>query len=149
MHKFIPFTFIIFTCLLMHSCASADELRSSPTNVIIDGSSFTLDATVWRDFSPPTSSDGDPMRSTIHLNLISGPEILNQVHLVRQYVIMGDEVWAADLFNLTIGSSTYEGTSENGPKWGPNISVDVVLEFTYNGKSYKILVTDQNIEKVE
>jgi len=89
------------------------------------------------------------MRSTVTLNLISGPEILNSVHLVRQYVIKDNEVWAADLYDLTINSSTYAGTSANGPKWGPNILVDVVLEFTYDGQTYKILVANVNIEKVE
>ncbi len=141
--------FILFLSILFTSCASLDDLQSSPTVIDINGSVFTLDAYVWRDFMPPTTSDGDPMRSTVTLNLISGPEILNEVHLVRQYVVMGDESWAADLYELSIGSSTYAGTSENGPKWGPNVYVDVILEFTYDGETYLIRSPNQLIEKVE
>lgn len=144
--QFFP---ILFLTLFISSCASADELKTSPTSININGSALTLDAYVWRDFTPPTATDGDPMRSTVQLNLISGPEILNGVHLVRQYVIMGQEIWAADIYDLTIGSSTFQGTSINGPKWGPDVSVDVVLEFTYDGTTYKIRSPNILIEKVE
>ncbi len=145
----IPFISILLISLFISSCASADELRLSPTTVNINGSALTLDAYVWRDFMPPTDTDGDPMRSTVTLNLISGPEILNEVHLVRQYIVYENEVWVADLQDLSIGSSTYQGTSINGPKWGPNVTVDVILEFTYDGKTYKIQAPNQNIELVE
>jgi hypothetical protein len=145
MKKKLSFIAIIF---LLISC-NANELRTNPTTLNINGSVLTLDAYVWRDFQPPTDSNGDPMRSTVTLNLISGPEILNSIHLVRQYVIQENDVWAADLYDLSINSSSYSGTSSNGPKWGPDILVDIVLEFTYDGKTYKILVPDINIEKVE
>lgn len=149
MKNYIPFFILISSIIFISSCTSADELKTSPTTISINGSTLTLDAYVWRDFMPPTTTDGDPMRSTVQLNLISGPEILSQVHLVRQYVVMNNEVWAADLYYLSIGTSTLEGTSANGPKWGPNIIVDVILEFTYGGKTYKILSPNQNIEKVQ
>lgn len=141
--------FIFIIILVLFSSCNANELRTSPTIVTINGSALSVDAYIWRDYMPPTDSNGDPMRSTVTLNLVSGPEILNQIHLVRQYVLNGDEVWAADLYDLTINSSSYSGTSIGGPKWGPDILVDVVLEFTYEGKSYKVLVQDINIEKVE
>jgi len=141
--------FSLFAISILLFACNANELRTSPTVLNINGSTFTLDAYVWRDFSPPTESNGDPMRSTVTLNLISGPEILNNIHLVRQYVIMNDEVWAADLYDLTINSSSYSGTSANGTKWGPDVLVDVVLEFTYDGKTYKILAPNINVEKVE
>lgn len=143
--------YVIISLLLSFPFLSCnpDELRSSPTYVDIDGSYLTLDAYVWRDYTPPTAPDGDPLRSSITLNLISGPEILSQVQLIRQYVIYGNEVWAADIFDLEIGTSTLQGTSSNGPKWGPDVLVDVVLEFTYNGKNYKLLSPNQNIEYVQ
>lgn len=143
-------TFFCTALLLMLFCScNADELRTSPTDININGSALSLDAYVWRDFMPPTDDNGDPMRSTVTLNLNSGPEILNEVHLVRQYVIYEDEVWAADLYDLSINNSTYSGTSSGGPKWGPDVIVDVVLEFTYDGKTYKILADHINVELVE
>lgn len=141
--------FSLFVISFFLVACNADELRTSPTAVTINGSMLTLDAYVWRDFMPPTDSNGDPMRSTVTLNLISGPEILNDIHLVRQYVINGDEVWAADLYDLSINSSSYSGTSSNGPKWGPDIEVDVVLEFTHESKTYKVLAEDIIIDKTE
>lgn len=149
MKQSIPFIFILYISLFISSCASADELRSSPTTVNIGSSALTLDAYVWRDFMPPTDTNGDPMRSTVTLNLISGPEILNEVHLVRQYVVYENEVWTADLQDLSIGSSTYQGTSINGPKWGPDVSVDVILEFTYDGKTYKVQTQNVNVDRVD
>ena len=140
---------ILLGAIFLHSCASADELRSSPTTININGSILSLDVSVWRDFMPPTENNGKPMTSTIHLNLISGPDILSNIHLVRQYVIYGNEIWAADLFFIGINGSFIEATSSGGPKWGPNVLVDVVLEFTYANQMYRIQAPLQNIELVQ
>lgn len=121
----------------------------SPTTLNLDGALLNLEATVWRDFMPPTEPNGSPMISTLQLHLVSGTDLLSQIHLVRQYIIYNNEVWAADLFDVGVNGSYIQGTSSGGPKWGPDVTVDVVLEFTYNNHSYKIQAPDQTIEKVE
>ena len=140
---------LLLFLLLLFSCASAEELKTSPTQININGSQLTLDVICWRDFTPPTEDNGKPLASKVQLNLIVGPDILSNIHLVRQYVIYGDDVWYTDLQNIGVNGSFVEGTSTGGPKWGPDVLVDVVLEFTYDNKSYKILAPNQNIEKVQ
>lgn len=140
---------IVLLIIAISSCATADELKSSPTTLNIDGSQFTLDAVAWRDFMPPTEPNGKPMSSKVQLNLISGPDILSNIHFVRQYVIYGNEIWAADIYFIGVNSNFVEGTSSGGPKWGPDVNVDIVLEFTYNNNTYKILCPNQPIERVE
>lgn len=149
MKNSIPFFILLLSITFISSCATADELKSSPTTVSINGSTLTLDAYVWRDFQPPTETNGKPMASKVQLNQISGNDILADIHFVRQYVVNGNDVWAADIFNIGVNGSYVQGTSTGGPKWGPDINVDIILEFTYNGKTYKIQSPNQNIEKVQ
>lgn len=140
--------FVLFA-ITIFSCATADDLKSSPTTLNIGGSYFTLDAVLWRDFMPPTEPNGKPMSSKVQLNLISGPDILSNITFVRQYVIYGTEIWAADIYFIGVNSNFIEGTSSGGPKWGPDVNVDVVLEFKYDNTTYKILCPNQPIERVE
>ena len=149
MKNLIQFFSIIFICLFISSCASAEELKTSPTQININGSQLTLDVIIWRDFIPPIETNGKPLASKVQLNLIVGTDILSNIHLVRQYVIYGDDVWYTDLHDIGVNGSFVEGTSSGGPKWGPDVYVDVVLEFTYDNKTYKILAPNQWIEKVQ
>lgn len=142
--------FLILTGLsLFYSCATADELKSSPTVVNLDGGQVSLDVFLTRDFMPPGPSDGNGLQSVVQLQLIVGPEILGDVHFVRQYVVYNNEVWAADLWDVTIHNSYIEAFSNGGPKWGPNEYADVILEFTYKGTMYRVQAPHQYIEKVE
>jgi hypothetical protein len=149
MKKIILLIPIVLMSLFIHSCATAEELKASPTTLHLDGAILSLEASVWRNFMPPAEPNGSPMISTIQLHLVSGTDILTQLHLVRQYIIYNNEVWAADLFDVGVNGSYIQGTSSGGPKWGPDATVDVVLEFTYQGNTYKIQRPDQPIEKVE
>ncbi|MGB0998843.1 MAG: hypothetical protein ACPGVE_00735, partial [Flavobacteriales bacterium] len=82
------------------------------------------------------------------LTEVSGIAISNSIQLKKQYVIKGNEIWTADYSKIKTNLEfIIEGFVEDGPKWGPDIEVDVVCEFETNGITYRIMAKSQNIDK--
>lgn len=155
-------TLLIFLSLVIFSCKKdiddsnfyknvplASELRLSSDTIMVGENTLALNTYVYRDFMPVAEEDGSPMISVCMLADIDSLFLLSQVSMKKQFVIHGDLVWSVD-FERTTETSAYsmEGVSSGGPKWGPQINVDVVCEFSYNGKLYgRIIARDQKIHR--
>ncbi len=81
---------------------------------------------------------------------VDSASISRSINLKKQYVIKDNEVWTAE-YSETKNSNDYtiEGVIRNGPKWGPDIEVDVVCEFENLSQTYKILAKSQLILRTE
>jgi hypothetical protein len=109
------------------------ELNSKAVDVVtIDAHAYSLDAYLWRDFMPISPPNGKPLISINWLILTDSTVIPDNIELKQQYVIFGDSIWIADYDNVTRQSPDYkqEKVSRNGPKWGPNVNVDVIAKIT-------------------
>jgi hypothetical protein len=126
----------------------AQELRSSPEIQVIAGKALILKTNVWRDFMPIAEENGSPMICLNYLIVADSTVIPNSIILKKQHIVMGNEIWSADYLEFSTPKIfMLEGIVRNGPKWGPHIKVDIICEFEYQGKIFKILAKDQNIEK--
>ena len=99
--------------------------------LIIGSNSFILDAFLWRDFMPISPPDGQPMISINWLICTNEIAIPDNISLVKQFVIFGDLVWKAyytDEEGVPQPAHKIQRVSRNGPKWGPNIYVDVIAQ---------------------
>lgn len=125
----------------------AKELRSSATDVNIENRTLLLTTNLWRDFMPSTNeTNGGGLLCVNNLTTIDNMPIQNTVKLKRQYIVNGDKIWTADYNEVrTKADSKLEGVVRNGPKWGPNITVDVICEFEHAGNTYRILAKSQQI----
>ena len=109
------------------------ELDSKVVGVVtIDSHDYFLDAYLWRDFMPISPPNGKPLISINWLIRADSSTIPDNIELILQYVIYGDSVWIADYENETHQTPEYkqEKVSRNGPKWGPNVYVDVIAKIT-------------------
>jgi hypothetical protein len=79
--------------------------------------------------SPP---NGKPLISLNWLISNDSSAIPSNIKLVLQYVINSDSVWIADYLNDTRNAPVYkiEKISNDGPKWGPFIYVDIIAKIT-------------------
>lgn len=158
MKSIIPFTILVLT-FSFSSCKkdSVDDdsvflemLRSSPDSVFVGTNSFGVEAFLWRDFMPVTEQNGDPLRSLVKLQVGDNQILPENVIMMSQYVINGDNYWTADFDDVRNNSQTeIEGLSSDGPKWGPDIQVDVVLEFALDGELYRVMDRNQEIIRTE
>ena len=128
----------------------AAELRSSPETILIGSSYLILKTYVWRDFMPIAEEDGSKLFCTSKLTDVDQLSIPTSINLNKLYVIKGDEIWKAN-YSETNRNVNYilEGLAKDGPKWGPDIEVDVVCEFENSGTVYRILAKSQWINKTE
>jgi len=109
------------------------ELDSKVVSVVtIDSHDYFLDSYLWRDFMPISPPNGKPLISINWLIRADSSSIPDNIELKLQYVIYGDSVWIADYENETHQTPEYkqEKVSRNGPKWGPNVYVDVIAKIT-------------------
>lgn len=126
----------------------AEELRSSPENLIVGNNNLILTTFLYRDFMPNAEKNGSIMYCSNELTDTDSLPISTHIILKKQYVIKGNVIWTAD-YNKISSDVDYilKGTVFDGPKWGPEIEVDVVCEFEYSGLTKRILAKSQYIYK--
>lgn len=124
------------------------ELKSSPEQIEIGTQTFFLTTYLWRDFMPIAEENGSLMMCVNSLTEKDSLTITHSIELKKQYVINGDKVWTAD-YSETKKPTDFviKEVVHDGPKWGPNINVDVVCEFDISGTVYRVLAKSQKINK--
>jgi len=128
----------------------AAELRSSPENILIGNNNLMLSTDLWRDFMPIAEENGKKMICINKLMESDSIPIPSTIILKKQYVIKGNEIWTANYAEIRKSSDfIVEGVVRDGPKWGPDLEVDVVCEFENSGTTYRILAKSQLIKKTE
>ena len=154
--RFTTALVILFTC---YSCkkdkvdvnvqtdtALADSLRLSPAAVQIGNDSLFFSTYVWRDFMPMIGKDGSGLYCSNQLTYKDSLPIPSGLTIKTQYVINGNQVWADQYPNVNNEeSSVIEAVINGGPKWAPDILVDVVCEFKIDNHTYRIIARQQKI----
>jgi hypothetical protein len=129
---------ILTVCVLAFAACSASpvapepsfsELRTAPTTVTIAGATVVLEAALWRDFQPIAPPDGAPLIVAVRL-----PQ--STLSIDRIWVVFGDQIFSGTP-EQTRGAA--EWVLRDGPKWGPNVTVDVVARLGANGSSTQLL----------
>ncbi len=133
---------------IINNSALAESLRESPESISVGENNLTLSTYLWRDFMPVAEENGSKMMCVNTLVDGDSVAIPSSITLKKQYVIRNSGIWTAD-YSETKKKSDYEleGSLRNGPKWGPDIEVDVVCEFEQSGITYRVLARSQVIHK--
>jgi hypothetical protein len=147
-----------------NSSVSIKDLRSAPTVVVLDNKSLSLSAYLWRDFNPMQGANGSPLMVTFKLAGADKKPIPSGVRMDRAWVLLGDEIWeASDLRGripaqvpakdswINCSALPVCGTTvRDGPKWGPGVSVDVVVLLTDSeGKHYFLQAPKRYITRTD
>jgi hypothetical protein len=94
------------------------------------GSVVTLYAHLWRDFMPISPPEGTPMIATFDVRALTSASLPPDLSVEAAFVVFGDQVWAS--WPEAEGSCDVQrcvrGTSRDGPRWGPDVEVDVVVQ---------------------
>lgn len=125
----------------------ADSLKLSPAGVLINNDSLLLTTYLWRDFMPQQDEKGGSnlyCSTTLHFK--DSLPILEGITFKNVYVLKGDQIWSNHLTTDFTTSTVINGVLRNGPKWGPNIFVDVVCEFAIKNTVYRIVAKQQKID---
>ncbi len=108
-----------------------DELLSAPETIVIDDREYILETYMWRDFQPVAPPDGQPLIAIIWVTAVDSMAISPDIDATRIWVINDSEVWESTFSDEerpeSVPEFKLEKVARNGPKWGPHITVDVVV----------------------
>ncbi|MNU62908.1 hypothetical protein D3C71_521480 [compost metagenome] len=142
----------LFSCKKETKTPKTDLLevvKNSPETITIGNNVLTLDVLLWRDFMPGigSSENGSSLYCSVELKNSQNLDLHENITLKRVYVINGNEFWNSVLIEQNHGlAHVVAGGANEGPIWGPDIQVDVVCEFEYNGVIRRMISKSQNIE---
>jgi hypothetical protein len=117
------------TCMIVGACTTDRAL--APRIVSMDGATLRLEASLWRDFQPISPPDGKPLIASLRLLTVDGASIPSTLRADSVWIYNGAAVWSASVTeeqSRSAGASFFEVVARNGPKWGPGIEVDVVVQ---------------------
>jgi hypothetical protein len=119
--------------------------------LVVDSLRFVLSAQLARDFMPISPPDGQPLGGLLTISELDQQRLSLGVHVPTAWVIHAGEVWEVEPMRHD-PAPWYQlvGTIQDGPKWGPEIYVDVVGRLV-DGKDRAFLLKSphQWIERVE
>lgn len=122
------------------------QLKSAPETLDLPEQDYHLETYLWRDFMPISPPDGKPLAAVVRL--VSTEPIPDDVKLVYLWVVNGQQVWATRFAEEPVVSgNTIEAFANGGPKWGPGISVDVVVGVRIGSSELRLVrASEQPIE---
>jgi len=119
------------SCIIFETPSEIEKLLSAPDIIEIKGRTYILEAFLSRDFEPPQEPGGSPLRAVIEIVAKDSLPFPTSVDADSIWVIREErEIWREEL--EVSGENPREGNrmrkyAEGGPKWGPDIFVDVVV----------------------
>jgi len=126
------------------------QIRTKADETLTIGSnSFVLEAYLWRDFMPICPPNGKLMISINWLVSTESAKIPDNISMVKQYVFYKDSVWVSNYENViptpSLPENKKEGVSRNGPKWGPNIYVDIISQIHDSKTNQDYFIEQKNV----
>ena len=157
--------FIAFSCLTISHILFAGgrkpqdytpgQLKSAKDTLLLQDTKIVLDSYLWRDFMPQSPPDGKPLRGAINLIPLGKQYLPDGIDADKFWILNGDEVWSGSLENIRPdlphqNRIKLEKMAQGGPKWGPGISVTVVVQIIDpHGNRYLLKASDQVIHRTD
>jgi hypothetical protein len=152
---------ILLLTLLMIRCSNPvsvppdipiETLLSVPDTLDIEDQRFVLSTDMWRDFQPISPPDGKPLMAFVFIETIDSSDISSSIDANGIYIVYNDQVWRSFFTeeNLPpIDSELYRKIARDGPKWGPDVYVDVIVSIIFDNKFYLLRASEQYIGRTE
>jgi hypothetical protein len=131
---------------------SVAELRGAPVSVDVAGRTLSLESHLWRDFMPITPPQGQPLAAVLRIHANTGA-LPSGLEASAVWVVYGDQVWATEDLEIRppdAAQSYLEVVARNGPKWGPDVTVDVVVRLVdAEDRRWLLRAADQTILRTD
>lgn len=106
-----------------------DQLLAAPETTMVNGRAVYLTTYLWRDFMPISPPEGKPLLGVVFITAMDGLVFGNAISSDAVWVVYNQKVWKSWLTNASNGGRTNQlaKSFSDGPKWGPLVSVEVVV----------------------
>lgn len=116
------------------------QLTSAPETLDLPQQDYRLETYLSRDFMPVSPSDGRPLRASVTLVSADRQPIPGDVKLIYIWIVNGDRVWSTKFSDKPIVSDyAIQRLAGGGPKWGPDISVEVIVGVTIGSSELRLV----------
>lgn len=156
------FSLLIFTSIIFWGCKGSKPfmptwpvniLLSAPEESEVQGRTYVLETYMWRDFMPISPPDGKPLIAIIRVCTKDSTQLPAELEIDRLWVIKGKDVWETRFSGQGTRPNpfTLERVAREGPKWGPNVKVDVVAGLVHEAEDmiYLLKASDQLIFRTD
>ena len=137
----------------LDSLPNGEEIVSAPQLVEIASHEYVLETYLWRDFQPISPPDGKPLIAKVRVTAVDEEPFPNDLDADILYVVYGDEVWVSEFSDERpfpgLPEYQLDKIARDGPKWGPGVTVDVVVRLVGGGETRLLRVSDQMIERTD
>lgn len=128
------------------------QLYAAPESLVVDGTGITTTVGLWRDYFPDPEGEGSPLQGWASLN--AGGTFPSSVTDVYLWAIRdSSEIWGSSQSSFL---DNWDGKGSRlyyfweGPRWGPEILVDVVVGVrTSPSKVWYVLIRNVRIVKTQ
>jgi len=134
-------------CRLPPPTPPLETLRSTPAAQTLEGGTpVTLYASLWRDFMPSSPVGGKPLIALLEVRAETPDALPADLSVEGAFVVLGDEVWASapQVEGACSSPSCIRVISREGPLWGPDVAVDVVVQIA-SGSSASVLLRQPEV----
>ncbi len=152
---------LLSVALLCSACSSGTTrpkpdlvaLKTAPEKVSLTGRQYHLETHLWRDFMPISPPDGKPLIVLAHIIATDSSEISLTLTVKQMWVVYDTLVWNAQLSDESRPPTppyVLEVIARDGPKWGPGVEVDVVVEIAdTTGSALLLRASEQMIRRTD
>jgi len=128
-----------------------DGLKAVPSDVSMAGATVRISTYLWRDFMPGCPPGGRPLIAAVTATADPPSPVLPSIQAVRLVLVHGSTLWVTRVVeehDWARNDSQFEVIAREGPKWGPEVLVDAVLEIRGgDGHSYLVRAGEQLIHR--
>jgi hypothetical protein len=132
---------------------SAAELGTAPETLTVSNQRYILETYLWRDFQPISPPEGKPLIALIWVVEADSNPIPANITPEYIWLVYNDSVWAgtfSDEQRPATPDCRLERVARDGPLWGPNIAVDVVVGVSTGSEDLLLLrASDQMIHRTD
>jgi len=125
-----------------------NQLLAAPDTIQVEGRTLYLTTSLNRDFMPVTPPDGDPLVAAVYITATDTVMLSPSVSADAIWIVYEDQIWSAWLVEGISSHFPQQNRimkiARNGPKWGPNVYVTVVVRVKdSSGNSFHLRASDQ------
>ena len=154
----VSFT-LLSTVLLIYLWPSPDSgwdyytepsIYSAMEEVDVNGIIYSLEPYMWRDFMPSSPPDGKPLIVFVRIHALGVDIFPSRTKIGRLWLIDGLNVISAlPTEEFSVNGNVLEMVFRNGPKWGPGITVDVIVKLNDNNFPFCVKAVNQTIQRTD
>jgi len=128
-----------------------NQLLSAPDTVTVNGQELVLRTTMWRNFAPIAPPDGDPLIAIMWVYSADSTALSPGLSADAAWVVNEGQIWDTYFTDEPPPSDVLRpyrlyNVARDGPKWGPGITVEVVVRLRdADGNSHLLRAPEQRI----